>query len=339
MAGSRRAVIDMHAHGFSRAAKELVDRHYTAADIVGPDRDTYMFWAHPDARSYDMQQIPLVMPKLVSLEARAADMDRQRVDMQVISPIPFQYYYWTDPSLGAALARLQNDEIAALAASNDRFAAMAALPLQDAQASVGELRRCVLEHGIRAFIISSWIDGVELSDRRFDPVWEEAVRHKASLFVHPVGFNDGSRLIPHFMHNAVGQPLEEQIAITHLIFGGVLDRHPGIRFVIAHGGGYFPYYVGRMDHAWEVRPELRKQIARRPSEYLRELWYDTVVFRPDALEYLVNLAGADKVMLGTDYPFDMAEADPVGLIEKTNFSMAERAKICGGTIADLLGLD
>ena len=206
--------------------------------------------------------------------------------------MPIQFFYWTDPELGNELARVQNDDVSKLVAGDpDRFVAMGTLPMQDAAASVTEMRRAVKELDIRAFIISSNVDGVELSDRRFDPIYAEAVALDVPLFLHPFGFTDGARLRPFFMHNCVGQPLEEQIAISHLIFGGVLDRHKGIKICIAHGGGYFPYYAGRMDHSWEYRPELRKTIERPPSEYLRELYYDTVVFRPDQLEYLIDMVG------------------------------------------------
>lgn len=340
MAGTTTVAIDMHAHVFSPSAKALMDERYEAADILTPTRDPYMFFAHPASREVDQQAIPALVPKMIGLEPRAADMDATRVDMQVVSPVPIQFFYWTDPEFGNRLAMAQNDDASALVKGDPgRFAAMGTLPMQDASASVAEMRRCVRELDIRAFIISSNIDGVELSDPRFDPVWAEAVALDVPLFVHPFGFTDGARLRPFFMHNFVGQPLEEQIAIAHLIFGGVLDRHPGIRFCIAHGGGYFPYYVGRMDHSWEYRPELRRRIERAPSEYLRELYYDTVVFRPDALEYLVNLVGADRVMMGTDYPFDMQEFQPVAFVEAaTKLSAGERGKILGGNAAAMMRL-
>jgi aminocarboxymuconate-semialdehyde decarboxylase len=338
MAGNGTVNIDMHCHVFSPSAKALIDERYSALDILTPDRDPYMFFAHPSSRGIDEKSIPELVPKMVGLEPREADMDATRVDIQVVSPVPIQFYYWTDPAFGADLARAQNNDVAELVKGNpDRFVAMGTLPMQDAAASVIELRRAVNELGVRAFIVSTNIDGVELSDARFDPIYAAAVALDVPLFLHPFGFTDGSRLRPYFMHNCVGQPLEEQIAITHLIFGGVLDRHPGIKICIAHGGGYFPYYAGRMDHSWEYRPELRELIDRPPSEYLRELYYDTVVFRADALEYLVNMVGVDRLMMGTDYPFDMQEFDPVGFIEgATGLSESDRAKICGGTASDLM---
>lgn len=340
MATNGTIAIDMHAHVFSPTAKALMDEHYQASEILTPDRDPYMFFAHPSSLAVDNKAIPSLVPKMINLEPRAADMDKTRVDMQIVSPVPIQFFYWTDPDLGNALARAQNDDVSKLVAGDpDRFVAMGTLPMQDASASVTEMRRAVKDLDIRAFIISSNIDGVELSDKRFDPIYAEAVKLDVPLFIHPFGFTDGARLRPFFMHNCVGQPLEEQIAVTHLIFGGVLDRHPGIKFCIAHGGGYFPYYAGRMDHSWEYRPELRETISKPPSEYLRDLYYDTVVFRPDQLEYLVDLVGVDRVMMGTDYPFDMQEFEPVAFVESaTKLGAGERKKILGGTAAALMGI-
>ncbi len=330
--------IDMHAHVFSPSAKALMDQHYQPSEILTPDRDPYMFFAHPSSLAVDNEAIPSLVPKMINLEPRAADMDKTRVDIQVVSPVPIQFFYWTDPELGNELARAQNNDVSELVKGDpDRFVAMGTLPMQDAAASVVEMRRAVKELDIRAFIISSNIDGVELSDRRFDPIYAEAVALDVPLFLHPFGFTDGARLRPFFMHNCVGQPLEEQIAVSHLIFGGVLDRHPGIKICIAHGGGYFPYYAGRMDHSWEYRPELRETISKPPSEYLRDLYYDTVVFRPDQLEYLVDIVGVDRVMMGTDYPFDMQEFEPVTFVESaTKLGAAERKKILGGTAAQLM---
>jgi len=338
MTATDTVAIDMHCHAFSPSAKALLDERYEANEIFTPIRDPYMFYAHSASRDVDSKRIPDLVPKMIDLKPRVKDMDKTHVDVQVVSPVPIQFYYWTDPDFGTRLAQAQNDDISALVKDNtSRFAAMGALPMQDSVASVAEMRRCVKDLDIRAFIISSNINGVELSDPRFDPVWAEAINLDVPLFIHPFGFTDGERLRCFFMHNCVGQPLEEQIAITHLIFGGVLDRHPGIKFCIAHGGGYFPYYAGRMDHSWEYRPELRKQIRKAPSEYLRELYYDTVVFRPDALEYLVNLVGADRVMMGTDYPFDMQEFEPVAFVKSaTKLSNDDRRKILGATSARLM---
>lgn len=179
---------------------------------------------------------------------------------------------------------------------------------------------------------------MEISDPALDPVWAGLARLGAALVIHPLGFSHGQRLGPFFMVNTVGQPLEEIIAINHLIFGGILDRHPDLRVLVVHGGGYFPGYAGRMDHAWAARPELRRLTPEPPSAYLRRMWYDTCVFDTGTLARLVDAVGADRVMLGSDWPFDMGDADPVGLVRQTVTDEATRGQILSGTARAFFGL-
>ena len=154
--------------------------------------------------------------------------------------------------------------------------------------------------------------------------------------MHPLGFTHGQRLSEHYFNNLIGNPLESTIAVGHLIFGGVLDAYPGLKLCVAHGGGYLPGYIGRMDHAFRAREDCRQHIHREPSTYLRQLYFDTLVFDRRELKYLVETYGADHLMMGTDYPFDMSEADPVGF--HSELSQVDREKILGGTAAGLLGL-
>ena len=160
-------------------------------------------------------------------------------------------------------------------------------------------------------------------------------RLRVPLFVHPLGFSHGQRLGEFFMVNSVGQPIEETIAISHFILGGVLDRHPELDLVIAHGGGFYPFYAGRMDHAWKVRPEVKRLTAEAPSSYLKRLWFDTCVFRADLIDALVAMVGTERLMLGSDFPFDMGDDDPVGLVNKARLSQADREKITFGNASRL----
>ena len=169
----------------------------------------------------------------------------------------------------------------------------------------------------------------------FDPLYARLAELKVPLFIHPLGFSQGQRLGDFFMVNSLGQPVEEGIAISHFIMGGVLDRHPELKVVVAHGGGFLPFYTGRMDHAWKVRPEVRKLIAEPPSTYLKRLWFDTCVFSADLIEVLVDVAGADRVMMGSDYPFDMGDQDPVGLVKQAKLSDIDREKILSGNASRL----
>jgi aminocarboxymuconate-semialdehyde decarboxylase len=198
------------------------------------------------------------------------------------------------------------------------------------------MKRCVDELGLRGIEISSNVAGRELADPIFRPFFAAAEALGVLLFMHPLGFTHGQRLSEHYLNNLVGNPLESTVAVSHLIFGGVLERHPGLKLCVAHGGGYLPTYWGRMDHAWRDRDDCRQAIKQPPSEYLRRLYFDTVVFDRRHLEFLLKIYGAEKLLMGTDYPFDMAEPDPLAL--HAALDPASREQILGGNAARLLGL-
>lgn len=292
-----------------------------------------------ESRQVDADQGAELGRKFNDPETRDAAMAEMGVDMQVIAPAPGQQHYWAAPEVLAEISRLQNDHVAAqVARDRARFAGLGTLPLTAPETAVNEATRTVEDLGLRGFQIDSRAGEMELSDPALDPVWTRLSRLGAVLVIHPLGFSHGQRLGDFFMVNTVGQPLEEIIAANHMIFGGVLDRHPELRVLIVHGGGYFPFYLGRMDHAWRARPELRRLTDASPSTYLRRMWYDTCVFDPEALARLVALAGADRVMMGSDWPFDMGDADPVGLVHAAVPDEGARAQVLGGTARDFFGL-
>lgn len=327
-------IIDMHTHTFSKAAEELVHGLYD------PATNPYRRDMSPESRKTDAGNKLRTAAMLNSVEQRLADMVRMRVDMQVISPAPAQQHYWAELDLLTALSVAQNDHIAAMVASAPkRFAGMGTLPLSAPDRAVDEATRAIEELGLLGFQIDSRVDARELSDAAFDPVWARVAKLGVPLFIHPLGFSDGARLGAFFMVNTVGQPLEEVIAINHLVFGGILDRHPDLKVIVAHGGGYFPSYLGRIEHAWKVRPEVHRLCADAPSSYMRRMWFDTCLFNPVEVQALVALAGAERVMLGSDYPFDMRDEDPVGLVERcTGLDAARRDLVLGATAAGIFGL-
>jgi aminocarboxymuconate-semialdehyde decarboxylase len=208
--------------------------------------------------------------------------------------------------------------------------------LQNTELAIAEMRRCIRDLDLRGIEINSNVDGLELADPRFERFFAAAEEMGVLLFLHPLGFSHGQRLSEHYLNNLIGNPLESTIALGHLIFGGVLDRHPGLRLCVAHGGGYLPAYWGRMDHAWRVRDDCRVHIDKPPSHYLRRIWLDTLVFDRAELNWLVATHGPDRLCLGTDYPFDMSEPDPVGF--HAELPDAVQARILGLNAADLLGI-
>jgi len=194
-----------------------------------------------------------------------------------------------------------------------------------------------LGRGLAGVEISSFAGDVELSDPRLEPFWARAAELRAVVFLHPFGCSLDERLDRFYLANTVGQPAENAVALSHLIFAGVLDRHPDLKIVAAHGGGYLPTAIGRSDRAWKVRPEARR-CEHAPSTYLRKIWFDTVVHDPHALRTLVEVAGGSQVVLGSDYPFDLGSPDPVAAVGEAQLDPRARALIEGGTAAAFLGL-
>jgi aminocarboxymuconate-semialdehyde decarboxylase len=266
-------------------------------------------------------------------------MAKMRITHQVVAPAPGQQHYWAEPALLDQLSRLQNEHVAAMCAANPQaFSGLGTLPMTAPDLAIATATHGVESLGLKGFQIDTRAGAMELSDPALDPLWARLEKLDTAVMLHPLGFSDGMRLSPFFMVNTVGNPMEEVIAANHLILGGVLDRHPGLRIKIVHGGGFYPFLIGRLDHAWKRRPEVRKLTAEPPSAYLTRMWYDTVVFDPAILRMLVSLVGAERVMLGSDYPFDMGDMDPLGMLESCGFSAEDTAQIASRTARDFFRL-
>jgi aminocarboxymuconate-semialdehyde decarboxylase len=291
------------------------------------------------SKEVNRRQLAAIHPKMQSLDERLADMDRMGVDVQAVAPAPYQLSYWADPEVGRAVSRMINDDLAEVAATSPRrFTPLGTVPLQDEKAALEELDRCVDELGFRGLEIATNVEGEELSSPRLRPFWARAEERGIAVFIHPVGYTHPDRLDHHYLFNIVGHPIESTLAVSNLIFGGVLHQHPELKIVIAHGGGYVAAYPARMDHAYHAREDVREGLPLPPGEYLGKLHFDTMVFAPDQLRFLIDKYGAEHVLLGTDYPYDMGEDDPIGLVERTGVGDAELDLICGGNAARLLGL-
>lgn len=333
-AKSRHPSIDIHCHVFTPVAAALTKDHFK------PEYDPYSFFNNAASKEVDAKQAQAIGPKLTSVEERLKVMDRDGIDIQAISTAPIQYYYWAEPELGLATARHINQNIASICAAHpERFVGLATVPMQSPELAVRELTRAVKELGLKGVEICPHVENEELSADRFRPFWAKAEELGALVFLHPHGFPDGRRLAAHFFSNIIGNPLDTTLAVHHLIFGGVLESHPGLKIVLAHGGGYLPSYAGRIDHAHGARPDARSRIQKKPSSYLKKFYFDTIVFTHHQLEYLAGLYGSDHILLGTDYPFDMALPNPVGFVAGApHLSDKDKALILGGNAARLLGI-
>jgi aminocarboxymuconate-semialdehyde decarboxylase len=292
-------------------------------------------------KEVNRQQLVDIRPKMESVDVRLADMDAAGVDVQAVSLSPYQLFHWAEGDLGPRAFRIINDDLADLVRAHpDRFLGLGAVPLQDPAAAIQELRRCSDDLGFRGIEMATHIEGEELSSPRFEPFWEAVESLDMLVFIHPTGFTEPRRFTDHYFMNTIGHPLEETICAGRLIFDGVMERYPGLKFVFAHGGGFLPAYAGRFDHAYKAREDVRHGLPRLPSEYLAGFYFDTMVFEPDQLGFLIEKYGSDHVLLGTDYPYDMGETDPLGLINKVSgLSPEDVDRVIGGNAARLLGIE
>jgi len=330
--GSKTLIVDIHCHCSIAAAGEQMKQ---AEKDAGRQPLAYGGGLTSEINARQLQDIH---PKMNSLDERLADMDKMGVDVQAISVPPYQYFYWADAEKGREITYLINNSLAEVAAKNpDRIVALGTLPMQNTEMAVAEMERCINELGMRGVAISTNVNGEELSNPRLEPFFAKAEELGILIFVHPEGFTHAERMKNHYFINLIGHPLESTLAISYLIFDGVLDRHPGLKICFAHGGGFLPGYAGRMDHGYHARADCRQGIPDNPpGHYMKMLYFDTMVFEPDQLTHMVQRYGADHVLLGTDYPYDMGETDPLGLIGRVDLSDDDRAAMSGLTAAKLL---
>jgi aminocarboxymuconate-semialdehyde decarboxylase len=277
--------------------------------------------------------------KMVDLQERLRDMDETGVDMQVLTPsLVHQNTNWAEPEMSLKMERLTNERVAGyVAVAPDRFVGFGGVPLQSPALAVQELERCTGELGLRGVQISSTAGAMELGDPALRPFWAAAEKTGAVVYIHPAG-ETSSRYAKFHLWNSVGQPLEEAMAMGSLFYEGVLDAFPKLKICIAHGGGYLPFYAGRVDRNYLEKPFTRVNMSKSPSEYMKQhFWYDTCLYNQDMLEYLVSKVGSSRIVMGSDYP--VGEGDPVGFITTSRkLSAADKAAILGKNAAALLGI-
>jgi aminocarboxymuconate-semialdehyde decarboxylase len=312
VSGRRVKTVDVHAHCAVPEAMSLVGRN---ADRPG-----------------------LLMTQAAE---RIRAMDEQGIDVEALSINP--YWYGADRDLAAEIIRIQNEKLAEFCASQpDRFVAFATNALQHPDLAAEQLQDGVKKYGLRGASVGGSVNGEELADPKFHPFWAKAEELDVLVFVHPQGTAELERRVTGSggLDNLIGNPLETTIALTHLIFEGTLDRFPGLKICAAHGGGYLPSYAGRSDAICQTFPNrITVPLKKKPSEYLRQLYYDTIVFTPEALRHLVAETGSGQIMMGTDYPYPWTSTSVDHILATPDLTDAERAAILGETAAKLLRIE
>jgi len=320
VAGKRIKTIDVHSHCFFPAASALL-----GGDPLAP---------LPNNNG--------ASEAVIEIEKRLAAMDSQAIDMEILSINPF--WYNRERDLAAQIVKVNNEKLAELCASKpDRFAAFASLTLQAPDLAVQELETAVKKQGLKGAAIGGSMNGEEFSDPKFHPVWAKAEELGVPLFIHPQGLPELKKRLSGngFLTNTVGYPTETSIVLSHLIFEGTFDRFPGLKVIAAHGGGYLPSYADRSDHPCLVSPKNCNpdiKLKKKPTEYLRQIYFDSLVFTPEAIRHLAAQVGPSQIMLGSDYPYPW-QLQPVDhIFASTSLSDDEKADILGRTAAKLFNV-
>ena len=325
--------IDIHAHFYPESYLKLIEAE-------GAEFGVSCSYDDPDGPVLDVGGVksPPLESRYINIDDRVASMDEMGVDVHCLS-LTQPMLYWAPPDLSQRLCVAYNDAcVEAHEAYPDRILGLAILPMQEPEMALKELERVKSLPGIRGVYMATRVLDMELSDPSFFPVYEAIEDLGMTIFLHPIKVVDPSRLKQFYLTNFIGNPTESAIAASHLIFGEVLDRFPKLTFCLPHAGGTFPWLIGRITHGWGVREEC-KHLKTPPVDYLRRFYYDTITHAHPALEYLINLVGPDRVVLGSDFCFDMSYDRPVEIVtEHAGLSEDDQALILGGNAKRLLGI-
>jgi aminocarboxymuconate-semialdehyde decarboxylase len=288
---------------------------------------------------YGPKRIGSATREFVSPEKILAEIKKSGVDTVLLCPWVSLVRYEATPQESLASCQVQNDALIALTEEYPReVAALGMVPLQDVALTVRELER-IMQAGLKGVEIGAHVNGVYPGDERFRPFWEACESLGAFVFIHPVEGGGRAELRDYYMWNVIGNPMDTTIAAGHLILSGVMEAYPRLIILLAHGGGTLPFIHGRLDRGFKQRPEINKFISKPPTEYLKQFYFDTITHDVTVLHGLVELVGADHVLLGSDYPFDMGNENPVDLVRAAGFDSDSEAKILGGNAARMLSLE
>ncbi|HXC32846.1 MAG TPA: amidohydrolase family protein [Verrucomicrobiae bacterium] len=322
--------VDIHAHYFPQAYFDLFNSEGQRYNAEFRMTDQGFFFKTPAESSGPLPA------KFIDLKQRLADMDAQGVAVHALS-LTGPMVYWAEGEFSHKLAMTWNDAaVAAHQANPDRFVVLATLPMLDPDRAVNEVNRASKLPGVRGIYMGTNIEGHDLDDPLFEPIFARIETLGLPVFLHPVPpILGGKRLQPYSLTNVLAYPLDTTVAASHLIFGGVLDRHPNLAIVLPHAGGALLNVIGRLDHGWNVIPAA-KHSAQMPSAYLRRFFYDTIAHSKPLMEYIISQVGAERIMLGSDYCFPIGYERPVQAVEELRLTPDERKMILGGTAAKLL---
>jgi len=335
MSAARSKVIDVHAHLLPRSAIAAAENGeaWFGSEI---ERDDL---GRPVVVTGERREGMGGKAHYEAIERRLERMDEMGVDVQVLSLNPIFFRHYLDPDNAVEASRSVNDEIAGFIERwPTRFAGYGALPMQDPGRAIAELERVMAIDGMIGACVGTHVDGANWDEPHLFPVLEAAQELGALVFFHPSDRRLEAHLPRYHLHNSIANPTETTIAIASIIHGGIVDRLPDLQMLFAHGGGYACCGAARFDHGYTVRAEAREHASMLPSEYLSRLWYDSLVHDHGMFRRLIDVVGINRVMLGTDFPADMGQPDPVDWIERSDLTRDERIAVLGANAAALLGI-